>query len=313
LDEGGWGSQAGGYWLVPELLDFSSGRAPLGEKELGSPYYSSSSMEISMPGDPTSLFSTYTLTMDELEARRPDLSGEYFLTTDGFLDLSGKIMHIDTEIVLASGVNIVSMAGATSLGGGFVLFSSGGFCVAYGAEFAFSFHGSSNVDVVFGSRLSGQGDNLDGTEGNDWLVGGGGNDHLVGDWGQDHIYGGPGSDSIAGGLDDDVLSGGNGADDFLFEDYPPGIGVDQITDFTVDWDQIVLSGLAFSVNVAFGDLPSSAFYIGSAAHDSTDRIVYDSHTGALYSDIDGNGPELPIQFAELAPGLDLSASDFLIV
>ena len=97
LEEGGWGSQTGGYWLAPELLDFSSGRVPLGENDSSSPYSANSNLDVAAPGAPTSLFATYHLTIDQLEARPPDLSGEYFLTTHGFLDLSGKAMHIDTE------------------------------------------------------------------------------------------------------------------------------------------------------------------------------------------------------------------------
>ena len=36
-------------------------------------------------------------------------------------------------------------------------------------------------------------------------------------------------------------------------------------------------------------MSSSAFYVGAAAHDSTDRIIYNSDTGALSYDPDGTG------------------------
>jgi Ca2+-binding RTX toxin-like protein len=61
-----------------------------------------------------------------------------------------------------------------------------------------------------------------------------------------------------------------------------------------------------------GELPSSAFYSGTAAHDATDRIIYDPATGALIYDADGTGSAAQVQFATLSPGLTVTASDFLI-
>ena len=60
-------------------------------------------------------------------------------------------------------------------------------------------------------------------------------------------------------------------------------------------------------------MSSSAFYVGAAAHDSTDRIIYDSNTGALSYDPDGTGSAAAVQFAELEPGLALTYRDFQIV
>ena len=59
-------------------------------------------------------------------------------------------------------------------------------------------------------------------------------------------------------------------------------------------------------------MSSSAFYAGAAAHDSTDRIIYNSNTGALSYDPDGTGAAAAVQFAELSPGLVLTYQDFLI-
>jgi Ca2+-binding RTX toxin-like protein len=60
-------------------------------------------------------------------------------------------------------------------------------------------------------------------------------------------------------------------------------------------------------------LPVSAFFEGSSAADASDRIVYDSATGALYFDSDGNGSDPAVRIATLSPGLTLSAGDFIII
>ena len=60
-------------------------------------------------------------------------------------------------------------------------------------------------------------------------------------------------------------------------------------------------------------MSSSAFYAGAAAHDLTDRIIYNSNTGALSYDADGTGSAAAVQFAELSPGQALTYQDFQIV
>ncbi len=62
-----------------------------------------------------------------------------------------------------------------------------------------------------------------------------------------------------------------------------------------------------------GYLGPSQFYIGAAAHDATDRVIYNSATGAVFFDPDGTGSAAPIQFALLSTGLGLTASDFQVI
>ncbi|WP_180355838.1 hypothetical protein [Aliirhizobium smilacinae] len=62
-----------------------------------------------------------------------------------------------------------------------------------------------------------------------------------------------------------------------------------------------------------GDLSSAAFYAGTAAHDSSDRIIYDKSSGKLFYDADGKGGAAAIQFAQLQKGLSITASDFDII
>ena len=65
----------------------------------------------------------------------------------------------------------------------------------------------------------------------------------------------------------------------------------------------------FSALKTKGQLASDAFYSGSAAHDSTDRIIYNPRTGALSYDADGTGSAAPVQFAT---GLTVTAGDFIV-
>ncbi|AGK56966.1 hypothetical protein HYPDE_26428 [Hyphomicrobium denitrificans 1NES1] len=131
------------------------------------------------------------------------------------------------------------------------------------------------------------------------------------------IIGNTGADTLNGGLGNDTLTGGSGADSFVFNTaLNASTNVDTITDFTRGSDKIKLDNAIFTAlgttqNIA---LPASAFYIGTAAHDSDDHIIYNSTTGDLMYDPDGTGSAPAVLFAHLSPGLTtLAASDFTIV
>ena len=154
---------------------------------------------------------------------------------------------------------------------------------------------SSFVDTATGQTIGG-------TAGADKLYGGAGSDAINGGGGNDYLY---------GGLANDVLTGGAGNDVFVFNTALIG-GSDRITDFAHGYDSFRLENGVFTALGAAGNLPSSTFYSGSAAHDSTDRIIYNPATGALTYDADGTGSAAPVQFGVLATGLTVTASDFLI-
>ncbi len=125
------------------------------------------------------------------------------------------------------------------------------------------------------------------------------------------IKGNAGANVIDGGGGADVLTGFGGKDVFVFKAALGAGNVDKITDFSVSRDKIVLDHTVFA-GLQPGALSASAFFAGAGSHDTTDRIIYNSSTGALYFDSDGSGGAQQTQFATLSAHLPLSASSFII-
>ncbi|MGQ0590582.1 MAG: tandem-95 repeat protein [Sphingosinicella sp.] len=159
---------------------------------------------------------------------------------------------------------------------------------------------------------NGFGQTLLGNNGANTLSGGGGNDVVAGFGGNDILLGGEGDDQLNGGAGYDVLNGGAGADMFIFADaFGPALA-DRIQDFVSGQDRILLENDVFT-GLAAGALAAGAFAIGGSAQDADDRIIYDSATGALYFDPDGNGAGAAVQFAVLSGAPALAASDFTVI
>ncbi|BBF93228.1 CAP domain-containing protein [Blastochloris tepida] len=171
-------------------------------------------------------------------------------------------------------------------------------------------NGTAAADQIQG--LAGN-DRLYGKDGNDRLEGGTGDDSLWGGAGADTLLGGDGRDVLYGEAGLDILTGGAGADRFVFNTALGSGNVDTITDFSVVDDTIVLENAIFTALRSTGTLSSSAFYAGTAAHDSTDRIIYNPNTGALIYDADGTGSAAGVQVAQLTTGLALQSSDFAVI
>ena len=100
-------------------------------------------------------------------------------------------------------------------------------------------------------------------------------------------------------------------DKFLFNTaLNAATNVDTITDMTAGVDIIRLDDAFFAGIGAVGVLNADAFHIGAAAADAEDRIVYNSATGQLFFDSNGNAAGGSTLFANLATGLALSNTDF---
>jgi len=137
-------------------------------------------------------------------------------------------------------------------------------------------------------------------------------DYLYGSSAANTISAGAGNDKLNGGTGNDRLAGGSGDDVFLFSSaLNAATNVDTITDFKVADDAIWLSDAVFK-GVAGGVLSSAAFRTGTAAADSSDRIIYDPSTGKVSYDPDGVGGHGAVQFALLVKGLAITHADFFV-
>ena len=142
-------------------------------------------------------------------------------------------------------------------------------------------------------------------------TGGSGNDKLVGNpWGN-VLSGGPGNDRLDGGKGSDILAGGPGADAFVFNT-KPGKGRDTIADLEPGIDTVRLDKGAFADIGGKGMLAASKFHIGSAAHDGSDRIIYDSESGRLIYDRNGSCHGKAKVFAVVGADLDLDHGMFIV-
>jgi len=126
------------------------------------------------------------------------------------------------------------------------------------------------------------------------------------------LSGGDGNDILVGGFGNDTLIGGSGSDKFTYNS--PTDGIDTISDFKVEeGDQIQISASGFGEGLAVGNLPSSQFTIGSSAANASDRFIYNSSTGALFFDPDGNGLQGQVQLAVLSSNPPLTSNDIFVV
>lgn len=213
--------------------------------------------------------------------------GDDVLNGNAGIDVMSGGNGNDTYYVDNSSDNVVE---ASTGGTGDVVYSSASYNLNGRAIEALILNGSANINGT-GNSLA---QSVTGNSGINILNGLGGNDVLDGKAGSD------------------TLTGSTGADIFAFTTALGAANVDSITDFVVVDDTIRLGNAVFT-GLAGGALNANAFFIGAAANDASDRIIYNSATGALLFDADGNGAGAAIQFATLSTGLAMTAADFVVV
>ena len=143
---------------------------------------------------------------------------------------------------------------------------------------------------------------LSGMGGDDGLHAQGGNDTLFGGLGNDLLDGGTGADSMDGGTGSDAFAGGGGNDTFVFSTaLNASTNVDRILDFNPVEDTIHLDQGIFAALTTPGALAAAhllaAPRVTAASGDANDFVKYDTSTGALYYDSNGNAAGGMTQFA----------------
>jgi Ca2+-binding RTX toxin-like protein len=169
-----------------------------------------------------------------------------------------------------------------------------------------------SIENIYGTEYN---DTFSGNAEANTLLGYGGDDVLFGNEGNDNLKGGNGDDLLNGGLGKDTLSGGLGNDTFVFDRVlNAATNKDIIADFTADQDKISLHNSIFNALIEEGTLSAVNFQAGSTgvAADDNDYILYNTTTGALLYDADGNGQGVAVEFAVLSTKPQINENNFVI-
>jgi Ca2+-binding RTX toxin-like protein len=150
---------------------------------------------------------------------------------------------------------------------------------------------------------------IDGKGDDDNIWGKDGDDTLAGHGGDDVIKGGADNDKINGGSGADELWGNGGKDSFKFNSLNSE-DADTIKDFQVGKDKIALDPIVLT-QLASGFSEDNLVF-SNAAVDSDDYVLYDTSTGELWFDADGNGSGDPVLLCtiEFKDSDELTFSDF---
>ncbi len=153
----------------------------------------------------------------------------------------------------------------------------------------------------------------------------GGATTLIGSALGDLIIGSTGNDTLAGGLGNDTLTGGTGNDFFVFNTLPNNkTNVDLITDFVSGKDHLqfskaIFTGITTAAGTGLGTTLTAKEFVSSTTATSgttaTSHLIYNTATGGLYYDADGNAKGAAVEVAILGTTTHpaLVAADILII
>jgi trimeric autotransporter adhesin len=231
-------------------------------------------------------------------------------TLDGGLGDDVFIVGDDADVVLDAGGFDIIIAFEWTLGAGFENLTVGSPELESGGTGI----GNDLDNVIRSAWWNGH---LEGRGGNDTLIGGGG--RLFGGDGNDSLSGGGGPSgpgTMDGGAGNDTLTG-DGDVVFWFTVAPGTANADRITEFNSGSDTILLDGNAHansgpSGGFAAGDARFHAAAGATAGHDADDRVVFNTSTGQLFYDADGNGSGAAALIVTLQVGATLVATDIAV-
>ena len=258
--------------------------------------------------------------------------GDDIMVFGGTGDRLIGILGGNDTISYASTVNFSGITTPTvitdNLGANFITGSNGNDSITTGAGDDILFGGPSNLSTP-------------GIDGNDTLSSGDGNDTLLGGFGEDLLIGGAGNDSLGGGPGADTLIGGSGNDSFYYNNFGEGLllngnvavgsSPDQIGDFVVGQDKIILSQSSFQLpqqTAGSSRVASNSFLVidtgsyldqGNPGASARPTLVYEArldvndNTGRLRYDPDGSGPLAAITLANFNGKPGLGVTDIVLI
>lgn len=236
----------------------------------------------------------------------------------GSLDGNDTISYTTTvNVTVGTGTNFIT----DNLGSNFITGSNGNDSITTGAGDDILFGDPSNAGTT--------------TSGNDILDAGAGNDTLLGGFGNDQLFGGEGNDSLGGGPGADTLLGGIGNDSFYYQNSGEGFAgtnADQIGDFVVGQDKIILTSSAFGLGAVNGpSRPGSAQLLvldretynglGNAQAPGAAVLIYENrldapgtdNTSRLLFDPDGAGAQQAVTLANFNGRPGLTVTDITLI
>lgn len=143
------------------------------------------------------------------------------------------------------------------------------------------------------------------------FTGGAGDDALTGAAGADTLSGGAGNDKLDGKAGADNLTGGLGNDTFVLT----LDGGDTILDFSAAADQFEVSAVDFGSGLVGGTglVLGTTFFVNGAATGAAGAFLYNTTSGVVSWDADGNGAGAAVTIATLTTKPVITAADFDIV
>jgi len=143
------------------------------------------------------------------------------------------------------------------------------------------------------------------------------NDSMKGSGAAETLEGRDGNDTLSGMGGNDTLIGGTGQDTFLFATAPGTANADVVSDFVSGTDKLTFDNSVFAAlggagGFAAGDARFAAGAGFTSGRDASDRLVYNTTTGQLFYDADGNGAGASQLVATLQGAPALAATDIVV-
>jgi Ca2+-binding RTX toxin-like protein len=142
---------------------------------------------------------------------------------------------------------------------------------------------------------------------------------LLGNAAVNTLRGQDGNDTLDGAGGNDTLIGGAGSDTFRFTTAAGTGNSDTVADFDGATDSIVLSRSVFTGFAATGSIASDQFRaeaVLTSTASGNERLLFETSTGLLYYDADGDGAVAAVLLAQIGTPIGaspLTAADIVIV